>query len=178
MINDPVTGVQLTFLTTTASGDSKINQTHNQWTSDGKWVIFRSGRVKNEAFAVNEESGEIVQVSEGGYSGMLNVARNSMNSYFMRRHRTETSERVMQIIEVILEKLFTDSEARNLQLESEYQRICGTAPADWQAGGDRALDGDENWVYFRVGKDKAMQHLPKETKMEENFGPRNMGAGP
>ncbi|MES1217190.1 MAG: hypothetical protein ABUT20_16875, partial [Bacteroidota bacterium] len=74
VVKDPVTGVMLTFLTSTPNGDSKIYQTHNQWTSDGQWVIFRSNRVKGEAMAVNEKSGVIVQVTEGGYTGMLNVA--------------------------------------------------------------------------------------------------------
>src|SRR5687768_2090059 len=85
VLKDPVTGVMLTFLTSTPAGDSKIYPTHNQWTSDGQWIIFRSGRVRGEAMAVNENTGEIVQVTEGGYMGMLNVARNSMKLYFMRR---------------------------------------------------------------------------------------------
>ena len=56
VINDPKTGVELVFLTSkSGTGDSKIYQTHNQWTSDGKWVIFRSNRVEGEAMAVNEE---------------------------------------------------------------------------------------------------------------------------
>src|ERR1700759_3561409 len=84
VIKDPVTGTMLTFLTSTPMGDSKIYQTHNQWTADGKWLIFRSGRVKGEAMAVNEETGEMVQVTEGGYMGMLSVARKSMKLYFMR----------------------------------------------------------------------------------------------
>ena len=41
LINDPVTGPPLTFLTSTPAGDSKIYQTHQQWTSDGRWLIFR-----------------------------------------------------------------------------------------------------------------------------------------
>ena len=49
VIKDPVTGTMLTFLTSTPIGDSKIYQTHNQWTSDGQWLIFRSNRAKNEA---------------------------------------------------------------------------------------------------------------------------------
>ena len=58
VINDPKTGVELVFLTSkSGTGDSKIYQTHNQWTSDGRWVIFRSDRVKGEAMAVNEETG-------------------------------------------------------------------------------------------------------------------------
>src|SRR5438067_5856165 len=84
IIKDPVTGTMLTFLTSAPVGDSKIYQTHNQWTSDGQWVIFRSGRARGEAMAANEKTGEQVQVTEGGYVGMLNVARNSMQLFFMR----------------------------------------------------------------------------------------------
>jgi hypothetical protein len=84
IVKDPVTGTELTFLTSKPAGDSKIYQTHNQWTADGNWVIFRSNRVKGEAMAVNEKAGTIVQVSEGGFTGMLNVARKSMKLYFMR----------------------------------------------------------------------------------------------
>src|SRR5215218_6608273 len=64
VVKDPVTGTMLTFLTSTPTGDAKIYQTHNQWTSDGQWLIFRSGRVKGEAMAVNENTGEMVQVTE------------------------------------------------------------------------------------------------------------------
>src|SRR5690606_16941502 len=62
IVRDPVTGIDLVFLTSTSAGDSKIYQTHNQWTSDGKWLVFRSDRVPGEAIAVHEESGEMVQV--------------------------------------------------------------------------------------------------------------------
>src|SRR5205809_6844419 len=71
VVKDPVTGTMLTFLTSEPVGDSKIYQTHNQWTSDGKGLIFRAGRVRGEAMAVNEETGEQVQVTQGGYAGML-----------------------------------------------------------------------------------------------------------
>lgn len=200
VIKDPVTGTTLTFLTSTPTGDSKIYQTHNQWTSDGQWLIFRSGRVKGEAMAVNEKTGEMVQVTEGGYMGMLNVARNSMKLYFMRNTRSnpfegrrqDSSKRPMpdsaarsafanqpiQIIEVDLAKLFADSKAGTLKAASVYQRVCGTTPAEIGAGGDMALDGAEDRAYFRVGKEEAARHLPAGTKLETNFGPRNMGAGP
>ena len=84
IVIDPVTGIPLTFLTSTPAGDSKIYQTHRQWTADGKWVIFRSNRVRGQAFAVNEETGAIVQVTENGYMGMLCAARLSMKLYLMR----------------------------------------------------------------------------------------------
>jgi len=177
-IIDPVTGVKLTFLTSTSAGDSKIYQTHNQWTSDGQWLIFRSKRVEGEAMAVNEKTGEMVQVTEGGYVGMLNVARKSMKLYFMREKGNDSLNTSLDIVEVDLEKLFIDSESGKLKPASEYQRICGTTPSEWKAGGDMALDGDENWAWFRVGKTEAQKHLAEGTKIEENFGPREMGAGP
>jgi len=181
IITDPVTGVQLTFLTSTPAGDSKIYQTHNQWTADGEWVIFRSNRVRGEAMAVNEKTGVIVQVSEGGYTGMLNVARKSMKLYFMRTERRQPGQMrgvPVQVIEVDLAKLFADSEAGRLKSADEYQRICGTTPAEMGAGGDMALDSDEEVVYFRVGREEAAKRLTEGTKIESNFGPRRMGAGP
>lgn len=189
VVKDPVTGTMLTFLTSTPAGDSKIYPTHNQWTSDGQWLIFRSGRVEGEAMAVNEKTGDMVQVTEGGYTGMLNVARNAMKLYFMRRPPGKSTSAKdaaagppaptsLQIVEVDLAKLFADSQAGKVKSAKTYQRVCGTTPAAIQAGGDMALDGDESWAYFRVGKEEAARHLPPETKLEPNFGPRNMGAGP
>lgn len=178
VVTDPVTGVKLTFLTSTPARDSKIYQTHNQWTSDGNWIIFRSERVKGEAMAVNEKSGDIVQVSEGGFTGMLNVARKSMKLYFMRKVEGDSAKNKLDIVEVDLEKLFADSESGKLKKASFYQRICGTTPSSLEAGGDMALDGGEKWAWFRVGKSEAQKHLPEGTKIEGNFGPRNMGAGP
>lgn len=233
VVKDPVTGQRLIFLTSQqGKGDGKIYQTHNQWTSDGKWVIFKSDRVRGEVMAVNEKSGIMVQVSEGGYTGMLNVARKSMKLYFMRnvpnhddtlllerekarptpteavgnvplakdslsptarprmprgpeeilpgmpRRRWVPAPREVQIVEVDLAKVFKDSEAGKMKPASEYQRICGTTPTSIGAGGDMALDGGENLVYFREGKEEAARHLPDSVRLEPNFGPRNMGAGP
>jgi oligogalacturonide lyase len=176
VIEDPVTGTMLTFLTSTPAGDSKIYQTHNQWTADLKWLIVKTNRLKGEAMAVNEATGEMVQVTEGGFTGMLNIARKSMKLYFMRRPILKNS--AMDIVEVDLEKVFEDSKKGTMQEVGYYQRICGTTPPELQAGGDMALDGGEEWVWFRVGKKAAEKNLPEGTKLEQNFGPRNMGAGP
>jgi oligogalacturonide lyase len=180
VVKDPVTGIMLTFLTSTPAGDSKIYQTHNQWTSDGQWLIFRSGRVRGEAMAVNERTGEMVQVTEGGYTGMLNIARKTMKLYFMRNVMETNGGRTgaVQIIEVDLDKLFRDSKSGNLKAATSYQRVCGVTSPELGAGGDMALDGDEAWAYFRVGRQEAARHLPPGTKIEGVFGPRNMGAGP
>lgn len=191
IVPDPVTGIPLTFLTSTPAGDSKIYQTHNQWTSDGKWLVFRSNRVRGQAMAVNEETGEMVQVTESGYSGMLCLADNSMNLYLLRSQPAEpgpagAGERgggrgrrgPAQIVRVDLAKLFADSEAGQLKGADAYEHVCGTIPAEMGAGGDMAVDPTEEFVYFRVGREEAARHAPADMEVAETFGPRGMGAGP
>ena len=173
VVKDPVTGTMLTFLTSKPHGDSKIYPTHPQWTADGKWVIFRSQLARGEAMAVNEASGEIIQVSEGGYIGMLNAARKSNKLYFLRKGANAT-----EVVEVNLERVFADSKSGKMQAASAYQRVCGELTPEMGAGGDAALDANDDWLYFRVSAAAAARHLPPGTRIEPNFGPRNMGAGP
>lgn len=179
VVTDPVTGVDLVFLTSSPAGERKIYPTHNQWTSDGQWVIFHSQRVPGEAMAVHEETGEMVQITEGGFSGMLSVARKSMKLYFMRKPRGHNGATgAIEVVEINLEKLFDDSKSGMLKPATAYERICGITPPEMQAGGDMALDGNEEWVWFRVGKEEALKHLPEGYEIAKPFGPRNMGAGP
>lgn len=186
VIMDPVTGVKLAFLTSTPVGDSKIYPTHPQWTSDGNWLVFRSNRVPGEAMAVNEHTGDIVQVTEGGYIGMLTLAHKSMRLYVMRdlnpvkdeQSRYGRSDSDKAIVEIDLGKLFSDSLGGNLEGADAYQRTCGIIPASVGAGGDMTIDANEKIIYFRIGREEAARHLPKGTKIEEDFGPRGMGAGP
>lgn len=178
VITDPVTGNELVFITRSTSGDHKIYPTHRQWTADGRWIIFRSDRVRGEAMAVNEETGQIVQVTEGGYIGDLNVARKSMKLYIMRTMPGENWRGPREVVEVDLARLFTDIESDALKDQTVYQRVCGTIPAAMGSWGNMALDADEQWLWFRVGKEEAARHLPEGAELEPDFGPRNMGAGP
>lgn len=228
IVTDPVTGVPLTFLTSTPAGDSKIYQTHTQWTADGNWLIFRSARATGQAFAVNEQNGAIVQLTETGYTGMLCVSRLAMKLYFMRDMKTaaEMQRAILyknapgpghssppptvkqpptaasgekdgpnagpgekaeepkrprgpfQVIETDLAKLFADSEAGQMKPAAEYERIRGVIPEDLRAGGDMALDAREDRVYFRASGGDVGQHLAPNAKIEKNFGPGGMGAGP
>jgi len=177
-LSDPVTGARLVFLTSTPGRDRKIYPTHNQWTSDGEWVIFRSERVGREAMAVNEKTGVMVQVTEGGYSGMLSVARKSMKLVIMRRPLNKGEKGGLELVEIDLKTLFADSEAGTLKSAGTYEKICGQIPASLGAMADNALDASEEWVWFRVSRNEAKKHLAKGVKVEKDFGPRGMGAGP
>jgi len=174
IIKDPVTGQELIFLTTKSAGDSKTYPTHPQWTADGQWIIFRTNRVKGEAMAVNEKSGVMVQVTEGGYTGTLCMAQKSMKLFFMRK----ADDDKMKVMEVNLEAVFKDSEAGKLKPVSAYERECGITKSGTGGAGDMALDADEEWVYFREGKEEAAKYLKPDVVIEKSFGPRNMGAGP
>ena len=179
VVPDPVTGVPLTFLTTQPRGDSKIYPSHPQWTADGQWLVFRSNRVKGEAIAVNEATGDLVQVTEGGYEGMLNLAQSGGNKLFFLRKDPAGAAKVMQAIEVDLDRVFADSKAGAMKPASSYQRVIATLPAELEAVGDNALDADGQWFYFRVtGKAYAGARLPAGTKIEAPFGPRGMGSRP
>lgn len=200
IVIDPVTGTPLTFLTSTPNGDSKMYQTHPQWSSDGQWVIFRSNRVRGEGMAVNEKTGVIVQVTEGGYTGLLNICRKSMRLFIMRRTETAPTANVppsgnapaggpgqrpgggrgqiaaspVQIIEIDLIKLFADSEAGKLKKAASYERVCGIIPAEMGAG-DMAIDADEDFAYFRISSEEAGKHRPAITKIPEKFVGKSSG---
>jgi len=189
IVIDPVTGTPLTFLTSTPVGDSKIYPTHPQWTADGKWVVFRSNRVKNQAMAVNEETGDIVQVTETGYVGALCVGQKSMRLFFIRPENHASPEawtgkpadrpRVpMQVVAIDLARVFADSAAGKMQAAASYEQVFGTIPLDVGGGGELAIDATEKVAYFRLMKEAAAKILPAGTKIESTFGPRNMGAGP
>lgn len=178
VVPDPVTGVPLVFLTSTPRGDAKVYPTHPQWTADGQWLVFRSDRAGREAIAVHEASGEMVQATEGGYTGMLNLDQRANRLVFLRPVPGQPGDAARQAIEVDLDRLFDDSRRDRLRPESAYQRVIATIPADWQADGDSALDADGQWLYFRLGKTAAARFLKEGTTIEPNFGPRNMGAGP
>jgi oligogalacturonide lyase len=199
IVLDPVTRVPLLFLTSTPAGDSKIYQTHPQWTADGAWLIFRSRRVPGQAFAVNEATGDIVQVTETGYTGMLSVGRKSMRLFFLRRAdhaqpqpaatavaapaslspQTPPLPAVpMQMVAIDLQKLFADSKAGTMHPAAAYEQVFGTIPAGVTDGHELAIDATEEVAYYRLTPEAAAKNLPPDAKPEPNFGPRKMGAGP
>ncbi|WP_076929246.1 hypothetical protein [Proteiniphilum saccharofermentans] len=102
-----------------------------------------------------------------------------MKLYYARRVNKEEKEPgAIEVVEIDLEKLFSDSKSGNLKPASAYERVCGITTPEMGAGGDMALDGGEEWVWFRVGKEEALKYLPEGTGIAEPFGPRNMGPGP
>jgi len=177
IVPDPVTGVPITFLTSTdgAYRQSKIYQTHRQWTADGKWLIFRGTReTGSQAFAVNEETGDIVQVTESGFSGMLCAGNRTMKLYVLsgaggRGSGAASGSR--QILEIDLARLFADVAAGAVKPAANYQRVGGTIPDTLQVDGNMGLDANDDFMYFRVGGPETAQLSPGQT-LQPAFGPR------
>jgi oligogalacturonide lyase len=200
IVPDEKTGVPMTVLTAGASSDAKIYQTHPQWTSDGKWIIFRSsGRAPgSQAYAVNEASGDIIQLTEGAgnNTGSLNIARKSMKLYFVRTTgdsdvtagattttssaattRSRRDDGIDRFIELDLARLFADSEAGAVTPAASYERVCATLPRGLRSA-QVALDADEMVAYAGVRGGDVGQHLPAGVKILEKPQGARMGAGP
>jgi oligogalacturonide lyase len=175
VVPDPVTGLPLTFLTSTDTyHQSKIYQTHRQWTADGKWLIFRGVReTGSQALAVNEETGLIVQVTETGFSGMLCASNKTMKLYVLAGGGGGRGGAggPRQILEIDLAKLFADVAAKSVKPAANYTRVCGTIPSTLEVDGNMGLDANDDFMYFRVQGPETTQLSPGQTLLP-GFGPR------
>jgi oligogalacturonide lyase len=151
VLADRVTGRALVALTTAPSNDLKNYQTHPQWTADGAHIVFRSSdrnpAKTPQAYAVNEITGEIVQLTEGDdvqtYS--LNVARLSNRLYFLRGKAG--AER---LVELDVGALLADSAAGAVKTRADYEREIAALPPEHRGAGGFTLDADERTAYFGV----------------------------
>lgn len=130
------------------------------------------------AFAVNEATGDIVQLTEygqaDGYSGMLCVAQKSMKLYFLRG----TRETPLRMIELDLGKLLPDSLAGKVGPRESYERMCGELPLALRDSGGFGLDADEKFAYIGVRGGDTGKHLPPGTAIVKTEEGKTHGGGP
>jgi oligogalacturonide lyase len=161
-IVDRVTGVPLTVLTAGRHSDAKNYPTHPQWADDGIHIIFRSSDRDPDgtpqAFAVNEITGDIVQLTDGPGTGTgsLNVARLSNKLYYMRRASEDAQA---QLVEVDLTPLLADSAAGTLRPQG-YERVVATLPKGHIEAGGFTLDADEKTAYVGFDARRAPPRQP------------------
>lgn len=148
---DKVTGARLQVLTDNpAGGDMKLYQTHPQWAHDRRHIIFRSAKRSadgnSQAFAVDEVTGRIVQLTDGPgvMTGSLNVARLTNQLYYLRQ-----AEGRWSLYAVDLDAVFRVASAGK-QAAGHYERLVATLPADYRDSGGWTLDADEKTAYFGV----------------------------
>jgi oligogalacturonide lyase len=144
IIEDEVTGVPIVALTTSRHNNSKIYQTHPQWTPDGKYIVFRSDRAAKEgrrgqAYAVSMDNYEIVQVTTGDIGSELHLGWKKNMLYFFRDG---------QLIELELGQLLKDSELGKVKEAQSYERIVTTLPEDIRETDGMGLDANEERIFF------------------------------
>jgi oligogalacturonide lyase len=160
-IVDRVTGRTLTVLTSSAYSDAKPYQTHDTWTADGEWIIFRSSRGGNgsQLFVVSEITGDIIQLTDDPTvnTGTVNLSRREMKLFFIRggkapRLAAQDSAGMptpRQVVELNIGLLIKDALANELKAPEAYERVVVTLPADMNGSG-LALDADEERLYLGV----------------------------
>ncbi|MEO5773841.1 MAG: hypothetical protein ABIQ32_06955 [Sphingomicrobium sp.] len=150
VIVDPVTKRPIIFLTSGKSSDSKPYQTHPSWAADGVHIVFRSSTRSPDgpqAFAVNEKTGDIIQLTEGEGVGIssLNLARKSNTLYYMRRSGSGPGG-TTRLIRVDLTALIFDGMAGRVK-PAGYEQVVATMPAGHVEAGGFTLDADERTAY-------------------------------
>lgn len=159
---DRATGRPIVLLTSGTTSDAKNYPTHPQWAGDGIHIVFRSSdRAASktpQAFAVNEVTGDIVQLTDGPGTGTgsLNLARKSNKLYYMRRPSPDAAA---QLIEVDLTPLLADA-AAGTPRSGGYERIVATMPKDHIEAGGFTLDADEKTAYVGFDQRRAPPRLP------------------
>ena len=151
----------LTVLTSSACSDAKPYQTHDTWTADGEWIIFRSSRGGNgsQLFVVSEITGDIIQLTDDPTvnTGTVNLSRREMKLFFIRggrppRTAEQDSARMStprQVVELNIGLLIEDGLAADLEAPETYERVVVSLPADMN-GSSLALDAGEERLYLGV----------------------------
>lgn len=171
-IIDKETGVKIIALTTSRHGNSKMYQTHPQWTPDGKYIIFRSDRnqsddhKKSHAYAISMDNYEIVQVTTGDRGSNLHLGWNKNIAYYFKDN---------DLVAFELGKLLEDSENGSVGKPETYERTIAKIPADIKPAGigldvneervffSSKLENETNGIYyvdFRSGKTHKLAEVP------------------
>ncbi|NDW12043.1 hypothetical protein D0T50_03965 [Bacteroides sp. 214] len=147
--NDSITGLPVKVLTNSPEfSDTRIYQTHPQWSYDNKYIAFRSQRSGNgQLFFVHETTGEIIQITDGeGRSGEYNLSRKKGLLYFTRKLKDQPA----QVIELDTDRVLADSEKGTMKHHTAYERVVSVWPDSLSISGGMGLDVEEDLLYVGV----------------------------
>ena len=152
MLVDRATGAVLTALTTAEADDTKIYQTHPQWTASGTHVVFRSvrpvpgrpGPALRRPRAHRRDRPAHRRPWRERPPDSLAVARRSNKLYHLRNEEGRT-----HLIELDLDPLLSDRDIRRGQARP-YERVVAVLPPDYRGEGGLTLDAGEKVAYLGV----------------------------
>jgi oligogalacturonide lyase len=135
---DNITGIQITALTTHPGKDNKIYQTHPNWSSDGKHIIFISDRGgTNQYYAVSTINGEITQLTDDSSPSQACLSRNKNSMLYIAENA---------VWELDLDKILSEQIFRQSVLRKEVAQL----PENFELSGSMSLDSDGNTLYLGV----------------------------
>lgn len=172
---DAQTGHTITVLTDTLQNDRFLYQTDPMWTSDGKYLIFRSssragdkeqeeimpdGKKRKwrptQMFFIEMSTGKIIQATEGTDLGGIYLANKSNRMFISRKQNGEWNMYVMN-----LDKFFEDVKRQKVGRPSDYENLIGTFPAEMGRPGGFAVDCNDDYAYITVEREGTPEELER-----------------
>lgn len=141
---DEITGVTVNALTTSRHGNSKMYQTHPQWTADGKYIVFTSNRTSkkdnydSQYYAISTNDFNITQITTGKNGRDFHLGWHKNVAYQFKGNN---------LIEIDIEQLLKDSETGNIKSSEDYETLLATVPKNIKPSG-LGLDASEKAAYF------------------------------
>ncbi|MGO4918576.1 biopolymer transporter Tol [Maribacter spongiicola] len=141
---DEITGVTVNALTTSRHGNSKMYQTHPQWTADGKYIVFTSNRTSkkdnydSQYYAISTNDFNITQITTGKNGRDFHLGWHKNVAYQFKGNN---------LIEIDIEQLLKDSETGNIKSSEDYITLLATVPKNIKPSG-LGLDASEKAAYF------------------------------
>jgi len=141
---DPVTGYEISMLTTSPAKDNKIYQTHPNWTADGRHIIFTSDRSgTNQYFALSIDTGVITQLTNEKGPGNAFVSRTKGNMFYVSQ-RTIWELNINAICDL-----------KENKQNSRFRRKVAVLPDKITVSGTLSVDSNGKDIYIGVQYDKS-----------------------
>lgn len=175
---DAQTGHTITVLTDTLQNDRFLYQTDPMWTSDGKYLIFRSssragdkeqeeimsdGKKRKwrptQMFFIEMSTGKIIQATEGTDLGGIYLANKSNRMFISRKQHGKWNMYVMN-----LDKFFEDVKRQKVGHPTDYESLIGTFPTEMGRPGGFAVDCNDDYAYITVEREGTPEELERMNK--------------
>lgn len=140
---DPVTGYEISMLTTSPAKDNKIYQTHPNWTADGRHIVFMSDRTgTNQYFALSIDTGVITQLTNDQGPGNAFLSRTEDNMFYM-------SNRTIWELDISAICNLKENKPNN-----RFKRKVADLPDKLTVSGTLSVDSNGKDVYLGVQYDE------------------------
>lgn len=174
---DAVTGVEMTMLTDTMKNDRFLYQTDPMWTSDGKYLLFRSSSRSDEMveakdrdgnprkwpatqlYLIEMATGNIIQITSGTNTGSGFLANRSNKLFLNRKVKDDWN---MYVID--LDQFLADAKAGKVKKPGKYELLIGTFPKEMGRPGGFCINSEDDWAYITVEREGTQEEKDRMNK--------------